>query len=260
MRLDPLQCREVFHLTFLRGLTGSAPASSFALKGGSNLRFFFGSSRYSEDMDIDVAGIPVHQLMDGVMAILRSPRLCETLRTYGIEEVQPPDPATQKQTETVQRFKVHLITANGIDLFTKVKFSRRGLGAPIRVESIPAPLLARYRMPAIIVPHYGAAAATRQKVSALRGRRTPQARDVFDLFTLLPHIADARREILAPCSATELREARERVFAITYAEYRDQVVEYLAAQDQGALATADAWDEIRLHVLELLERPVVLDG
>jgi hypothetical protein len=49
-----LKIRELFHLAFLRALARKIPASSFAVKGGSNLRFFFSSDRYSEDIDLDI--------------------------------------------------------------------------------------------------------------------------------------------------------------------------------------------------------------
>ena len=42
-----------------------------------------------------------------------------------------------------------------------------------------------YRLPPFMVNHYDAAAALRQKIGALAGRRETQARDVFDLHHLL---------------------------------------------------------------------------
>jgi len=50
MMLNPIQVREIFHLVFLRALVRSMPLSTLALKGGVNLRFFFGSTRYSEGL------------------------------------------------------------------------------------------------------------------------------------------------------------------------------------------------------------------
>jgi len=48
------ECVELFHLTFLRALaTRGEGKQRIALKGGCNLRFYFGSVRYSEDMDLD---------------------------------------------------------------------------------------------------------------------------------------------------------------------------------------------------------------
>ena len=50
------QQREIFHLLFLEQLLKLSDPNLFVLKGGLNLRFFFNSPRYSEDMDLDVLG------------------------------------------------------------------------------------------------------------------------------------------------------------------------------------------------------------
>lgn len=53
--LTARQAVEVFHLIFLRALVAKGEDKSLiALKGGCNLRFYFGSIRYSEDIDFDV--------------------------------------------------------------------------------------------------------------------------------------------------------------------------------------------------------------
>jgi hypothetical protein len=49
------QQREIFHFLFLERLLKIADPRLFVLKGGVNLRFFFNSPRYSEDMDLDVS-------------------------------------------------------------------------------------------------------------------------------------------------------------------------------------------------------------
>ena len=48
------QIREVFHFCFLDRLLKLSDPGLYVLKGGVNLRFFFNSPRYSEDMVIDV--------------------------------------------------------------------------------------------------------------------------------------------------------------------------------------------------------------
>ncbi len=248
--MDTLGLREVFHLAFLRELVRSVPLSTFVLKGGSNLRFFFGSPRYSEDMDLDAKEIPVHVLRDKVMDILASKVLADTLRTFAVERVVPPRLTAAKQTETVQRFKVHLLTAAGEDLSTKVEFSRRGFDPAVRSEPIPAPVLTPYRLAPLIVPHYGPESAGPQKVKALLGRRHTEARDIFDLFIL-----SSRPPIsLAPqFTAAELALARERVLAVEYDQYRDTVVAFLAAEDQRTYDSPRTWDEIRLRVEGILD-------
>jgi len=44
---------ELFHLVFLRALVAKGEDKAlFCLKGGCNLRFYFESIRYSEDIDL----------------------------------------------------------------------------------------------------------------------------------------------------------------------------------------------------------------
>jgi len=47
---NSLQQREIFHLEFLRWFGRKADPKHYALKGGVNMRFFFGSIRYSEEI------------------------------------------------------------------------------------------------------------------------------------------------------------------------------------------------------------------
>jgi len=253
MRPGPLQLREVFHLVFLRALARSVPVSSFVVEGGGNLRFFFGSIRYSETLDLDAAELPVHLLRDKVMAILESPGIADTMRTFGVERVLPPDIARAKQTETVQRFKVHLLTAAGQDLAAKVEFSRRGLDAPVQAEAVSSPVLAAYRMAPLIVPHYTASAAIRQKLNALVSRPQPQARDVFDLYVLSSRPEAPDLDLPEAYTASDRQEARERIFSISFARYRDTVLSFLGPEDQAAHDSEAVWDEIRLRALSFLE-------
>ena len=51
MPFTQLQIREAFHLCFLQELLRTFDPKLVALKGGINLRFFFKSPRYSEDME-----------------------------------------------------------------------------------------------------------------------------------------------------------------------------------------------------------------
>ncbi len=46
---------ECFHLAFLATLRASVQPQRYVLKGGANLRYFYASNRYSEDIDLDIA-------------------------------------------------------------------------------------------------------------------------------------------------------------------------------------------------------------
>lgn len=253
MNYSLLQVREIFHLEFLREFVKAIPTSAFVLKGGSNIRFFFGSVRYSEDMDIDVRETPVHKLQAKCLDIINSRTLLNRLKTFGVEDIIPPDMQYAKQTETVQRFKVHLITLAGDDLFTKIEFSRRGFDFAYKSEAILSSLLAGYHLPPLIIPHYQVEAVLKQKINALVSRKKVEARDVFDLYILSPRVENLQMKQTPTLLSEVKRLARERIYSIDYHQYRDQVVEYLSYKDRKYYDTREMWDEIRLVVLRLLK-------
>lgn len=258
MKISALQIREIFHLEFLRELVRKIPASAFVLKGGSNLRFFFGSIRYSEDMDIDARDIPVDTLQAKCLEVLAARPLLARLRSFGIEEVVPPDIRRAKQTETVQRFKVHLLTSAGEDLFTKVEFSRRGFDSSYRAEAVSSSVLSEYFLPPLIVQHYLLETALAQKIKALVERRQTEARDIFDLHLLGSRLLKDN-EYFNQLSPAELQAVKNRVYSVDYEQYRDQVVSYLALDDQAHYSSRPIWDEIRLNVISFVEQRFATD-
>ena len=253
MMLNPVQLREIFHLVFLRALVQSVPLSTFALKGGVNLRFFFGSIRYSKDMNIDVSGLAVNALSEKVMKALKSSGLADTLRTFGVEDLRFPDTTRAKQTESVQRFKIGLLTSAGEDLATKIEFSRRGLDEGIRAESISADVLAAYRMPPVIIPHYVARSAALQKVRSLFSRAQPQARDIFDLYQLSSQPEVLEADLGQGRAPSAVLRNRDTIYSLGYQQYRDTVVSFLGPEDRMAYDSPQIWDEIRLRVLAMFE-------
>lgn len=250
-----LQSREVFHLEFLRCFGRKVKPQHYVLKGGVNLRFFFHSCRYSEDMDLDISGVRVDVLKDIVMEILERRSLRETLKPFGIEKISPPDISKAKQTETTQRFKVHLLISSGEDLFTKIEFSRRGMKDAAVVGSVSDMILRAYKMPPLLVSHYEVQAAVMQKIHALVMRSAIQARDIFDLYVLGSQIEE--RELgLKEMNAVLFKKAREHIFKISFGRFKDTVVSYLSPEDQVVYGTVDSWDEIKLkaaHFIEELE-------
>jgi len=248
-----LQLRELFHIEFLRALSRKLKAENYAVKGGVNLRLFFKSLRYSEDMDLDAAGIGVGELKELVMKILQAHSFRESFYVFGIKDVIPPDIKVAKQTQTTQRFKVHLITTAGEDLFTKIEFSRRGFMGDVIVEAVPALILRNYRLSPLIAAHYDARSAVMQKINALASRAAIQARDIFDLYILSSQVdSNALRE-LKPLSPAVISKAYERIFEVNFAMFKDTVVSYLSDEDQNVYANASYWDEIKLKAANLIE-------
>lgn len=251
--LTPLEQREIFHLAFMREFVRRVKPGTYAVKGGCALRFFYRSIRYSEDMDIDIVGIEVHKLKTAVMGLFASPSLALALNSYGIERIVPPDIKFAKQTETVQRFKVHLITCSGLNLFTKIEFSRRGFAGDIAASPVSDRVMSAYRQPPLVLSHYSAQSAVRQKVIAMASRAAPQARDAFDLYTLSSQIdGDSLRGSLK-ISRAKLESAEQALFSISYENYRDTVCSYLSDLDARSHARPKVWEEIQLAVLNILK-------
>ncbi|MBC8387805.1 MAG: nucleotidyl transferase AbiEii/AbiGii toxin family protein [Actinobacteria bacterium] len=257
---NSLQQREVFHLEFLRWFGRKADPKQYALKGGVNMRFFFGSIRYSEDMDLDLSKVRADIIQDIVLNIFNTQVFVDNLRPYGIQRVSIPDMKKAKQTETTQRFKIHLATFSGEDLFTKVEFSRRSLKDGIEVNAIPDSILRTYKLIPVIVPHYNAVSSSIQKITALASRPAVQARDIFDLYILSPKISNSKISGSKIPKKDKLEKAYENLFSVTFEQFRDSVVLFLPSDEQASYDSSLFWDEIKLKVANLLEEMINKHG
>ena len=248
---NQLQLRELFHLEFLRWFTRKVKPVCYALKGGTNLRFFFKSIRYSEDMDIDIQDVELELLKETVMKILQNASFQDVFKSFGIERIVAPDILKAKQTQTLQRFKVHLMTLAGEDLFTKIEFSRRGFKGNKKVESVSEVLLRQYRLAPLVVPHYDAASAAVQKIGALADRTVTQARDVFDLYFLSSQCEPA---VIQPMRLDKVEKACENLFQVSFEQFKDTVVSYISEEDRSLYGSSDSWDEIKVKVSGFIEQ------
>ncbi len=248
MTYTPLQIREVFHLCFLQEFLRKFDPKLVILKGGVNLRFFFKSRRYSEDMDLDVKIASIASIQKNVLKTLDT--ILTPMRIYGITSITPPTMKNSKQTETTQRFKIHLHTQDGLDLFTKIEFSRRSLKNEPEFGRVDDHLLRDYRLAPVVAPHYSAISAFEQKIEALAGRSTVEARDVYDLYHLLSFVPQNYRP--SAKSAT-LKEASKRAREIGFEQYRESVVAYLADEDQNLFGMKETWEDIWKKVLEAIQ-------
>src|SRR5262245_38581702 len=111
--LSETAIREVFLLLFLERLFAASSAAQYVLKGGVNLRFFFSSPRFSEDMDLDVVAGGVGTLKKNGFKILEDRAFGRAMQAFGVSAIHVNDPARAKQTETTQRFRVRLVTSGG---------------------------------------------------------------------------------------------------------------------------------------------------
>ena len=242
---------EMFHLHMLRLLGTGACKGQVALKGGCNLRLFFGSARYSEDMDLDVTEkLEPHLLREQMSRALAHPSLEGALHTVGavLGAVSSP-----KQTDTTQRWKAEVrVPGRDIALHTKIEFSRRAHAEGAVLEGVDRQLVQAYQMPPLLVRHYPLDAAIRQKVGALVGRRTVQARDVFDLALLFARAGGGTAALSA--AQEVLPRALDRAMDVSFDEYQGQVVAYLHPDQAAMYASREAWNLLQEQVVETLER------
>jgi len=248
---SPASFIETFHLQFSRLLWAGPDKDCFALKNGCNLRFFFESIRYSEDIDFDVSNrVPVHVLKDRVARILGGPPLTLALRNRGLQLSSVTAP---KQTETTQRWKVGLsLDGHPVPFPTKIEFSRRGTDDESVLEPIAPSVLAEHQCMQFLATHYPLAAAVRQKVTALADRREVQARDVFDLGAVLIPRTGGATALLLPVRS-RIETAMERAMTLTFADYEAQVVSYLHPDHAGSLGSREAWDAMQAQVVDYLD-------
>jgi hypothetical protein len=243
---------ELFHLLFLRQLASGKDRTHLTLKGGGNLRFFFRSIRYSEDIDLDVKVIASGTLRNKVDRLLHSPGLLLPLEARGISLV---DVSAPKQTETTQRWKIGLsVAGQGSPARTRIEFSRRERAAgwpPPEVGPVDAAVCRPHGLPPPVLQHDVAPTAIVQKIQALLGRPQTQARDVFDLH-LLAARPDALPRLSTPLQA-DLPRAIERAMSLSYDDYLSQVVAFLVPEQAAALRDRATWDSIQTQVVELLE-------
>ena len=250
MTFTSRQIVEIFHLTFLRALVAKGDDKGLiALKGGCNLRFYFGSVRYSEDMDLDVVVIATETLKNKVDRLLKAPMLRAPLKSKGIEIAEISAP---KQTDTTQRWKVAL-RAEGLGGFirTKIEFSRRNAIEGAKFEATDREILRPYGLTPVLATHYTTEMAIAQKVHALAERGEPQARDVFDLNLLLARPEPAKL-VVRRARKTWIARAIENAMSISFDDYTSKVVAYLDPEQAELFSGQAFWNTIQGEVVDRL--------
>lgn len=239
---------EKFHLLFLAQLGTRVDKSLYALKGGCNLRFFWKSIRYSEDIDFDAHTIARETLRKNVNHILSAVGFKRILHSSKIELGQISEP---KQTDTTQRWKVHL-RADGSpsDLPTRIEFSRRKFDQGVVFGAVDSEIARIHDLHPILASHYGLEGAFAQKIDALTGRAQTQARDIFDLAMLAERGGPA---LNIPKDKKKLAVACENAMSVSFDQFKSQVVAYLSPDYQSHYGTRKVWDSLQENVVKTLE-------
>lgn len=245
------QVVEYFHLTFLLFIVRKIERRHYILKGGCNMRFFFGSPRYSEDIDFDLLDIPVDVFRESVNTVLKIKSFRDVLSAskISVEHI-----TEHKQTETTQRWKIGLFyDGRTMPIPTKVEFSRRGEAGNVRFEAVDSRIIDRYGLTPVLINHYGADAAFSQKLKAIFSRRVPQARDIFDAYLLISSKV-LEKGSLKSINKAKVLQIKENILSIDYSVFKSQVLSYLAPGERGVYDSEDVWDTMRLKVIEELEK------
>jgi predicted nucleotidyltransferase component of viral defense system len=233
---------EQFHLIFLEQLNRKVDKRFYILKGGCNLRFYFKSFRYSEDIDFDTQTISPTTLRKNVNGILESTALKNILQTAGISIANF---SASKQTPTTQRWKIALeFSELSFNAHTKIEFSRRGKISGALFEAIDSSLTQSYHLPPIFLSHYDRASAILQKIDALAGRNITQARDIFDLYLLI----DNKSIIAQHYPKTQIAKALENLHNVTYQDFQSQVITYLSIEYQKIYSSEEIWQQMISNV------------
>jgi predicted nucleotidyltransferase component of viral defense system len=248
--VTPRQAIELFHLLFLRGLEARLEDKTLiALKGGCNLRFYFDSVRYSEDIDLDVATMAKPTLQRKVDQLLGSSLILSPLqaRHLSLAEVSAP-----RQTETTQRWKLGVrFDETGEVVRTKIEFARRGAIEGARIDPVPASFTNAHGLSPFLASHYPVERAIAQKIHALSESSEPQPRDIFDLNLLFPML-DAPL-LLSDEERAWLPKAIENATSVSYAAFVGKVVTYLDPDHADLYADEDSFHLLQTTVVDRLE-------
>lgn len=243
---------EAFHLAYLVVLASTAKPDTWALKGGGNLRFYFDSLRFSEDIDLDVH-VSATQMRPRIDRAFESAALTKLLAAVGstVEYLNP-----KERTATREKWTIGLRngTAGDALVYTQVEFSYReyDLGDYIAIEAPKSsPAVSHSPIPAPVIGHYVPRGALVQKVSALSDRRHTQPRDVFDIDHLVRKFPSApAKGIVEPAV---LESAIARVWDLTFELYLSKVVSFLEPSVRPMFDQPSAWTDIQLRVVDVLE-------
>lgn len=236
---NPRQSVELFHLLFLYQLGRKVDKKLYALKGGVNMRFYFKSIRYSEDMDIDIQIINKDTLFKNINKLLSSAPFNNILQAQGIEILNTSSP---KQTSTTQRWKIELkLKYTALPIHTKVEFSRREFKDETIYEPIDSQIIRQYSLSPFMVNHYSIHSMFSQKVRALALRSETQSRDIFDLYFLINSGSHFK---LDENTIAMLDEAKSKAKGIAFEDFKGQVVAYLPEDQQKEYDDVSVWDVI----------------
>ena len=259
---------ELFHFLFLAALP-PAEKGFAVLKGGGNLRFFFRSPRYSQDLDFDVPYASPESVQSAMTRALKSPPLLDGLRAH---RIQIAEQTLGKQTDVTQRWRIalelRLEASNTVHqpARTKIEFSHRPELMDYlndrQVDYVRDDIAARYSRRPPQALHYNATAAILQKLRALTERNIVQSRDVWYLEMLFRehpsnHVSERLNAGVFGDDAQRnrvLNDAIALIYELDFSAYQRQVVAFLDDGYADQYDKSNSWDHIQFSVVSAIER------
>lgn len=234
--------------------------SRLVLKGGLAMRLLYGSSRATQDIDLNadpsLSGLALGKTMD--RAIHRS---LMDLKASGL--ILEGHYTRPKNTDTTSRWKIECKMARGQSLHFKVEVSRRAMDRDVQpVQKTTRPVsFGRIQIPAILVSTYGPQTLAASKTAALLSDNRTKVRDLFDLHILI------RAEVSPGPALQEWLQSKTqegytvddlitrlygKIEAMDYAMAESELLPYL---DPGVAQHLDrsTWEDIRISVGQEVE-------
>src|SRR5664280_740902 len=238
---------ELLHFALLQVLPSHLPVSDYDVKGGANLRLFYGSRLRSQDIDFDYLGSRVEAVEAGLDAALASRAFRDPQQVAGVKMSEPTKPI---QTDTTRCWKL-LVEGPDAHLNTKMEFSAREADPEHAFETARDDLGREIGLRVVKAEHYLPPAAIRQKIRALAQRHESEPRDVFDLDLLLATHGGQIRP--GEVDQVTLKRAIEAALSIPYETYEDLVVQYIEDDFVEIYGRPEVWTDMTLGVVDHLE-------
>ncbi len=250
MSTQSFEVRELFHLSLLRQLGTRLSGRSYAVKGGICLRFFHRSPRLSEDIDLDIVSqVRMGTLESAVDSVILSRAMLATLMPGGVAAIKASKP---KQTQTTQRWKVALQMVGGMELRTKVEFSRRRESIHYSTGLPDSGLLMKHKATPFAVQYYDSMHMAAQKIEALSAEGRNALRDLFDLHHLFYVIGCKPESVRTLLDPDTIQAAAEKVRRFSFEDFQGQVLPYLAVDNRDLYRDSKTFDRQKEEVVNAL--------
>lgn len=251
-----LAALELLEAKVLQQIFAQAVCGRLVLKGGLAMRLLYGSSRATQDIDLNASSqVSLASLEKTIGRAIE--RTIVEMRTAGL--ITAGTYTIPKETDTTCRWKVSVDLSAGRKLHFKIEVSRRRQDSGEETETLMTrpSTLDGIHIPPAMVNVYSAGMLAGAKTAALLAENRDRARDVYDLYVLIQSetkpSATLREWLIARMGRTG--ETVEQIVdtlygkldAMDYHQAREQIVDYLdPGISQGF--TLDLWEQMKTRV------------